>query len=462
MVGQKRPFSQAARSQTKKLRSSQNDQFRSQDIWKNLDRVRKLNDKADATLKSSYLFMPVVTEGAISECVPCVQALHEYIDSEKLQLHKIKRDYGFIVLSNFSLLDCCLVLTVILALKNKRWIAANSGEYFNIPSNVALSGTFYLPGGSICSRVDGSQYMVKIKTSELELVAGFEEFLVDVPSGVNLTPFMDGLSMLFAQTKFGNSRRAVSRFRKRFKDVQESLGLSLHNSPFTKKLLLDMTMVSKENVPLLEASKKNLQTYAKDLILHNIQAAPSDKASTQVGGNQSQATSTIESGDVSKRAPSRQQAMPVDKHSASVERHNSSNSTAVNNNHGKFSGNGSFMTAQQIKDHCMATIKASMDVMKTKSPYQIFRLYVKCPRQYYIDIIYQQLNDLRSQTNCNIVVLNLNNLHESDPWFDSLDVSPFTQSVQRPHPSTVRVISVGGIGEHIAKALEAISKILST
>ncbi|QLQ81917.1 hypothetical protein HG537_0G01710 [Torulaspora globosa] len=448
MPTKKRPSSPVVKPQVKKLRRFQNDKSRSQDIWKELDRVRTTNDNADSVLKNSCLFIPVLTKGAISQYADCVGCLHEYIDSKKLQLHKIKSDYGFIALKQFSLLDCCLVLAVLLALKNKRWVAANSTDYFNVPSNVSLSGTFYLPIGSMGPSVIKSQYPVSIVSSRYRAVMDFEEFYVDAPNGINLAPFMESVSLLFSQTKFNNPTSVLKLFRQRFKTVHESLTLSLHDSSHVQSLLVDMAIVTKENAPLLKTSKDNLQSYAQDLVNYNNRTAPSDDSSSREGSNQAAGNAA----ETVKRVPSRQQTMSSDRAATPTEQPSTT----------RFSLNNSFMTQQQIKEHCVATVEASIDVMKSKSPYQIFRLYVKCPRQNYVDIIYQNLNDLRSQTNCNIVVLNLNNLHESDSWFDSLDLSPYTKSVQRPHPSTVRVISVGGIGEHITKALGLIHKILSS
>ncbi|QLL34800.1 hypothetical protein HG536_0H01750 [Torulaspora globosa] len=456
MPTRKRPTTPLAKPQAKKLRRFQNDKCRSQDIWKELDRVRTFNDNADAVLKNSCLFVPVLTKSAISQYANCLRSLHEYIDSKKLQLHKIKSDYGFIALKQFSLLDCCLVLAALLALKNKRWIAANSSDYFNIPSNASLSGTFYLPVGSIGPDEIKTHYPVSIGMSRYRAVMDFKEFYVDAPSGINLAPFMESISLLLSQMKFNNPTSVDRLFLQRFKAVHENLALGLHNSSLPQSLLVDMAIVAKENTPLLKTSIDKLESYAQDLILYNNQTAPSDDSSSREGSYQA----VEEAAEAAKRVPSRQQTTPSDRASMPTERPSGQQASA--NFGARFSPNSSFMTQQQIKEHCIATVEASRDIMKTKSPYQIFRLYVKCPRQHYVDVIYQNLNDLRSQTNCNIVVLNLNNLHESDSWFDSLDVSPYTKSVQRPHPSTVRVVSVGGIGEHITKALDLIHKVLSS
>lgn len=144
MPVKKRLFQQGAIPNSKRQRKTHDDFFQSQDLWKNLDRVRTSYNEAESVMKNSCLFITVFTKSAIAEYKSCLKSLHEYVDAEKLQLIELEADYGFIMLKSFTLLDCCLVFTVLFALKNKRWIAANSSEYFNIPSNVALAGCIYL------------------------------------------------------------------------------------------------------------------------------------------------------------------------------------------------------------------------------------------------------------------------------------------------------------------------------
>lgn len=446
---------------SKRPRKTHNEIFQSQDLWKNLDRVRSRNNDAESVLKNSYLFITVFTKNASSEYDSCIKSLHEYIDSDKLQLVKIEADYGYITLKSFNLLDCCLVLTVLFALKNKRWIAANASEYFSIPSNVALAGSVYLPENCAWRSTEKYQNLAGFIESHFQSILGFKELSLSTPNNFSVTSFMDCLSMIFSTVKFGKSTRAVvQQFEKSFRRFQEGLNLSLHESALPVGIMLDMARVRRVNLPIVENSKLNLKSYAEELVSSNNQACVNKESIARDDNKQSSDASATHG---SKRVPARQHAINSEQNSISSNYSGSARnmvqSSGSNTSH---SGNSNFMTQEQIKEHCMATIKASLDVLKTKSPYQIFKLYVKCPRQHYVDIIYQNLNDLRSQTNCNIVVLNLNNLHESDPWFDSLDVAPYTSFAQRPHPSTVRVISIGGIGEHMIKSLDAIMKVLST
>lgn len=446
MPVKKRQFQKGAIPNSKRQRKTHDEFFQSQDLWKNLDRVRTSYNGAESVMKNSYLFITVFTKSAIAEYNSCIKSLHEYVDAEKLQLIELEADYGFLMLKSFTLLDCCLVLTVLFALKNKRWIAANASEYFSIPSNVALAGCIYLPE-NFTGTEKRYQSPISISESHFNSILGFRELSFSASSNISLTSFMDSLSTLFSTMKFGKSTGAiVQRFHKAFRHYQNRLNLSLHEGSLPVGIMFDMAKVRRENLPNIENSKRNLKAYAEQVVTFNNQASLKKDVSTK--------EDTEDTNNVTKQVPNRQQASD---HSGS-----SRNLMLASGANHSNSGNNNFMTQDQIKEHCVATIKASMDVLKTKSPYQIFKLYVKCPRQDYADIVYQNLNDLRSQTNCNIVILNLNNLHESNPWFDSLDVGPYTSFVQRPHPSTVRVISIGGIGEHMIKALDAISKVLST
>lgn len=454
MPVKKRLFQQGAIPNSKRQRKTHDDFFQSQDLWKNLDRVRTSYNEAESVMKNSCLFITVFTKSAIAEYKSCLKSLHEYVDAEKLQLIELEADYGFIMLKSFTLLDCCLVLTVLFALKNKRWIAANSSEYFNIPSNVALAGCIYLPE-NFTGTEKRYQSPISISESHFNSILGFKELSFSASSNISLTSFMDSLSTLFSTIKFGKSTGAiVQRFYKAFRHYQNGLNLGLHENSLPVGVMFDMAKVRRENLPKIENSKLNLKAYAEQVVTFNNQASLKKDVSTK--------EDTEDTNNVAKQVPNRQQAYSSDHTSASDHLGSSRNLMLASGASHSNSGNNNFMTQDQIKEHCVATIKASTDVLKTKSPYQIFKLYVKCPRQDYVDIIYQNLNDLRSQTNCNIVILNLNNLHESNPWFDSLDVAPYTTFVQRPHPSTVRVISIGGVGEHMIKALDAISKVLST
>ncbi|GAV49818.1 hypothetical protein ZYGR_0R00590 [Zygosaccharomyces rouxii] len=410
------------------------DVFESQDIWKNLDRIRTKNAKAGSIIPNSYLFVPIFSDPGDYEL--CINALHEFVDSGKLKLQSCDDCVipGYVCLQDFSLMDCCLVLSILFGYKNKKWISPNNSKnFFTIPKGLNVSGTFYLPSSCTGYNV---RTVPTLRESQFQTHYNFKEYYI---SSTSLSQIVQSLVTFFHSIKFGKSSKVTSScFSKALNQIYQTMDLGVKELPFLGEALYNPTNLTKINLPSIEKSKNNLQSYAQKLIKYNAALEPSSSSSSK---NEKQTTSTHST--TRQNTPSRT---------------NSGTGSSVNTTtHGS---RPNFMTQDQIKQHCVATIKASQEVVKAKSPYQILKTYVKCPRQGYIDKVYQNLNDLRAQTNCNIVVLNLNNLHESRPWFDSLNVSNFTTYAQQPHPSTVRVVSIGGIGEHVQKALELIYKIL--
>ncbi|GAV54736.1 hypothetical protein ZYGR_0AS00580 [Zygosaccharomyces rouxii] len=408
--------------------------FESQDIWKNLDKIRTQNTKAGSTIPNSCLFVPIFSDPG--NFVPCINALHKYVDSGKLKLQLCDDCVipGYVCLQGFSLMDCCLVISILFGYKNKRWFAPNdSQDFFTVPKGLNVSGTFYLPSSCTGYNV---RNVPNLRESQFQTHYNFKEYYI---SSTSLSQTIQSLMTFFHDIKFGKSSRVTSTyFSKALNQIYQTLDLSMRELPFMGEGLYNPTSLTKINLPSIEKSKNNLQRYAQELIKYNSSLEPTSSPSSK---NERQATATHST--TRQGTPSR-----------------TNSSVGSGSNTAAHGSRPNFMTQDQIKQHCVATVKASQEVVKAKSPYQILKTYVKCPRQGYIDKVYQNLNDLRAQTNCNIVVLNLNNLHESRPWFDSLNVSKFTTYAQQPHPSTVRVVSIGGVGEHVQKALELIYKIL--
>lgn len=398
-----------------------------QEIWKNLDGIRTQYEDAESAIANSYLFIPIFSRDEDYE--PCIDALEDYIGPTKLQLHGCAGTVpAYVVLLNFSLMDCCLVLTTLFGFKSKKWTTpSHSKDYFSIPRELVLSGCFYLPNS--CTRHDNKN--VPIYESRFETSYNFKEYYIKPHT--NPRHFMRSVAAFFSDVKFCKSAKITSKhFSRALAKSYGPVEVGIKEIPFLGEGLYNVAQLAKTNLPLIENAKMNMQTYAQDLIKYN-----------------SAALSTENPVSNSKTQASRPSQSPKPQQQSSMRTNTSSIASRPN-----------FMTQDQIKQHCTATVKASQEVVKTKSPYQILKTYVKCPRQGYIDKVYQNLNELRAQTNCNIVVLNLNNLHEARPWFDLLDVSKFTSHAQQPHPSTVRVVSIGGIGEHVIKALDLIYNIM--
>lgn len=413
------------------------DAFESQDIWKNLDRIRTQDVKAGSIIPNSHIFLPIFSDP--THYGPCITALHEYIDSNKLQL-QICYDCvipAYVFLRDFSFMDFYLVVSILFAFKNKRWTSPNSSyDFFTIPRGLNISGVFYLP--SSCTGYDAN--VPQLKESQFQTHYNFKEYHI---SATNLSQFIQSLWAFSSGIKFGKSSKITSNhFSRALNQIYQTMDLGVKEIPFLNESLYSPVNLTKINLPSIEQSKNNLQKYAGELIKYNstLEKSPaSSRSSSSLSNKREKQTTSTHNMD--------RQGTPG--------RNNSNVAAPVTQG-----PRPNFMTQDQIKQHCVATIKASQEVVKTRSAYQILKTYVKCPRQGYIDRVYQNLNDLRSQTNCNIVVLNLNNLHESRSWFDSLNVAKFTAYAQQPHPSTVRVVSIGGIGEHVQKALDLIYNIL--
>lgn len=421
----KRPRSDFPTNKTSKRIRKQDSSDR-QEIWKILDGVRNQNAGAESSIKNSHLFIPIFSDN--SRYSACIEALQEYVDPSKLRLHQRPGVIpAYVVLVNFSLMDCCLVLPLLFDVKNRSRVSPfPSIDHFTIPRETNLCGSFYLP--SSCTRHEANNTL--IHETRFQTNYNFKEYYARPQT--TLRQFIRNLTAFFSGIKFGKSTKITSKqFYRALTKPYNTIDLGIKEIPFMGEGLYDVAQLVKSNLPLIEKAKTNMQHYAQDLIQYN--CAPLVKETAL---------------SAPKQPPKPQQSPKVQQQSSS--KVNSSGATSRPN----------YMTQDQIKQHCIATVRASQDVVKGKSPYQILKTYVKCPRQSYIDQIYQNLNDLRSRTNCNIVVLNLNNLHESRSWFDSLEVSKFTPHAQQPHPSTVRVVSIGGIGEHVIKALDLIYNIL--
>lgn len=457
---------------TKRLRRQQNVSFGSHDLWKNLDRVRTSNELSDVARKHSHLFVPIYTQTSVRNAKFCVLVLQEYIESSKIQLHICQgtnEAIAFISLRNFSLLDCCLVLSVLYSLRNKNWHVDNKDDLLSIPRNAIISGTFYLSNNCTVSRMEQlTSSKFSINESDHTGLSYFKEYHVVLPHNSSLSNLTSGISSFFAHLKFGKCKRTIDKdFKRIFCRSLNYMKLSIHERYLPNELLFDMAVLTSMNGAIIEKSKESLVEHGKNITIYNesdISSNPSVDSSNAAKnpGHQSKHVQVTQARAVN----SQHRAALGDTSRYAV---SSNGSTSVTNSYDRRaverSGtneevSSNYMTQEQIKHHCQATIRASMDALKRKSPYQIFTMYVKCPRQKYIDIIYQNLNDLRSQSNCNILILNLNNLNESKPWFDALDTRPYTTFANTPHPSTVRIISIGGIGEHMAKALELISKLM--
>ncbi|EDO16441.1 hypothetical protein Kpol_1066p5 [Vanderwaltozyma polyspora DSM 70294] len=470
-----------------------NEQFTSQDIWKSLDRIRKTHNNVDSIIPNSSLFVVFYPSFSKQEVESCVSALFEYIDSSKVKIHEVKNkdNIRFISITNFSILDCSLILTVLFIFKNKKWVAPNNYDYFQTLKDININGSFYIPNSTLYQSEEvidpklrkSSTPFVKSIIPRYQSMADFIECSISSTDQKSVSSFINEVTTFFSRLKYSKKVVTSRQFKESLEQHLQKFELQITEMFLKPFQLFDTESVTNNNSALIESSKNNLSKYIENLKNYNENTAITKREETasQVSTTKRTAKKQLMTNnfDQSKRNYTAASTVtttiatntttsittttknPVSRYSNNE--YSPANNTTKNTTQGDqtSSHRPNFMTQEEIKDHCLATIKASIDLVKSKSPYQILRAYVKCPRQNYIDLIYQHLNELRSSTNCNIVILHLNNLHEAQPWFNSLDISKYTNFSQQPHQTTVRIISIGGVGEHILNALDQISNILN-
>lgn len=449
--------------------------FQSFDIWKNLDKIRSTKKNAVKFIKGSLLILPMRAQDK-QQFEECMNELHKYISKDILQCYpqKEQKDENalfYVALKDFDILDSCFVLSVLLAFQKRLWMASSEKSYFRVPKNINLTGSFYLPKnietarGHIITSYRKEQTTSSIVEVGFNVVPNFQQFQV---KACHVSKFMNELSNFFSQVEFGKcENNVINRFQREYKRNHSQISLALYELPLIGDGLFDMKSYISKTRPIIEKSKVQMIKHISELKANSEITGPQGDQlprpqrplPNSSSPNSFTSSRTIQTGTASHQ--SKLQRNTVNKPSNALNSSNRySGPTTLEDGRYVDSHKSGFMTQEEIKQHCIGTIKASMDAVKKKSSYQILKTYVRCPRQNYIDIVYQSLNDLRSKTNCNIVVLNLNNLHESQPWLESLNIANYTVFAQQPHPSTVRVVSIGGVGEYIVKALELILDIL--
>ncbi|AJV02872.1 BBM_1a_G0010840.mRNA.1.CDS.1 [Saccharomyces cerevisiae] len=449
--------------------------FQSFDIWKNLDRIRSTKKNAGQFIKGSLLILPMRTEDK-QQFDECMDELHKYISKDILRCYpqKEQKDEGmlfYIVLKDFNILDSCFVLSVLLAFQKRLWMAPSEKSYFRVPKNINLTGSFYLPKnietgrGHIITSYRREQPSSSIVEVGFNVVPDFQQFQV---KACHVSKFMNELSNFFSQVEFGKCEaNVINYFKREYNRTYSQISLALYELPLIGDGLFDIKSYISKTRPIIETSKAQMIKHISEMKAYNeISGLQGDQfprqqrpLSNSPSSNSISSSQTIEAGATSYQTQPQRHAVNKPSNLLNSSNRHSGPKTFEDGRYSEGNKPG-FMTQDEIKQHCIGTIKASMDAVKKKSSYQILKTYVRCPRQNYIDIVYQNLNDLRSKTNCNIVVLNLNNLHESQMWLESLNTTNYTLFAQAPHPSTIRVISIGGVGEYIVKALELILNIL--
>lgn len=446
---------QSSGAETSRQRKTNLDSFTSQNIWENLTRLRQHSQKPERIIRSSYFVFLFNGEGENSALKTCLDDLHKHIDQHKFEFMTAQsegNDSIILILKNFNLLDGCLLLSVIANHSAQRYSSSPVGSYFVVPQNVRLSCRLFILSKSKFTTATRRRkgvpgFTISCKPS---FTTRLSEVRIAVQPNRNIETFINGVALMLTNARFEKHPQGIdNHIQVLFNGSANRLKYSLLETRFINGDIFDPSDVVKNN-ELVKQSSKIIEEYKKGLNTTN----------SPKSGSANDKKSPSPTTGVNSRATSSATSPSTTRYKTGTQASEGQNTTSNNHSQGNLEKPG-YLTQEQIKEHCVASISAAKVIMQTKSSQDILKTYIRIPKLKYMDIILDRLKDLRGQSHCNIIVLNLNNLHESDAWFNSLDVSKYTSVIQAPHPSTVRILCIGGITEYILIALDKIGEIMN-
>ncbi|AET39895.1 Snu56p Ecym_5115 [Eremothecium cymbalariae DBVPG len=426
---------------TKKHRYNDSASSVRQKIWKCLPRLSEREMDIENTIKHSHLFIKL-TSNERDYLQSILKGIKDVIDDSKYTFHS-----ECVELKNFHITDCCVLLPFFMINLNKFWNKSNDSDSCSITKPFYVRCSVYV--FKSCQILQIPVFNKKTTFhNHLAHVSGVPGFKQIEFQSADLKDLMGGIVHQISNWKFHPSKTPVhKRFIAALSNQNNVLRSVIEELPIYVNLI-DMDLVAKVNIPAIERSKKNMEDYAIKLQEYNNKVSvkdikPTDETKTQ--------KDTVKS---SKYSNLMQQKHTTSRYQGTSKRHtptpNAMSSQDKRTTH-------HYASSEDIKSYCMATIKATIDVVSSKSAYQITRAYVKYPRTC-IDSLYQKLAELRNESNCNIVILNIQTVHESTAWFENLNTEEYASIV--PPPSAVRVISIGGVGENCKRALRLLQNFL--
>lgn len=405
------------------------------DIWRSLDKIRRSFKDAEIPIKRSFVFIPCCPESneVIQECIT---KLLQYVDAEKLVVSRIKNGlYTHIIsLKSFSALDFCLVVPVVLsALRRSK---ANNIDFFQFQTTTMSRGNIFFPMNCLLGLKTDISHVRQVSFPE---IMGFQQYHCERTNGNNnnISDLVNDLFLLISNLKFGkNSACVIDEFKTAVSLASKRLSLGITEINMMEQgFLLNKEDIVNRNLKHINESKNKLQEFAQSLL------NPKEEVKKEV--KEEMKPITTKSRFSNRNQPPQQ----------TFTRFNTKDTREATKP--SSSSKPHFMTNEEIIQNCILTIRASIDSVKKMSAYQIVKVYIRYPKKV-IEPLFKNINDLRNKTNCNIIILHYNNEHESTEWFKSLE----TKSLQVPNPQTVRIVSVGGVAEYIANALEEMLALL--
>lgn len=472
MSYRKRPYSNASSNNyyttpVKRFKKYSNksgnnsENIETQDLRAKLADIERKRSNANELIRNSIMFIEVPNTQLVEDAI---EFLSRRVSPNKLQYFKSKdvNSSCFAILKNFTLLDCCLTIPILFAIKDKIWMQPYNKDFTEISIDLHINGTIYVPKNCLWSKDTQvkesllSSVNFTVGDSKVSKLASFRQFDMKLHNGSSLTYFVNGLVDFLASLKFGKVSKGIqNQFEMTLNSYNNNLNIHLKETPLIGNALFDLSRVRRQNEPLIAVTKKNIEQYSTQLLSGDSESIPSVSSQnnkTEIHDATQETTheanharwnnSKITNGDSKRNAPSNA-TLPVPSSGNEVPH------------------KPKFLTQDEIKQHCMGTIKASIDAVKKMPSDTIFKAYIKCPKHIYSDKLHQSLDSIRSKTNCNVVILHISNIYESEKWFKSLNISKYT-SVNEPPSSTIKVASIGGIGEYMVKALEMINKLMNS
>lgn len=223
------------------------DKFESQDIWANLDRIKKTRSSSDKIIKNSILFIDPPQNKFIKDSI---NFLSKYISPSKLHYSKIKDRY-YVTLEKFTPLDCCLVLPILLSSKDKIWIQPYNKDFTQISKDLHLSGSIFVPQNCYWTKDN----MVKeslltstnftVNESKISKLSSFREFYLKLHNSTSLTYFLNGILDFISSLNFGKnpSKSIKKQFGIVLNSYYNNLNLHIMETSLIRSALFDIVRV---------------------------------------------------------------------------------------------------------------------------------------------------------------------------------------------------------------------------
>lgn len=425
------------------------------DLWKVLSNVTEDQSVAqlpiDKKIKYSQVFIKITPEQRLK--LPIFLAdLKRALELDTITLYEM-----FIELKSFTLLEGCVAVTAILNYLHKTGATPTNVKYWDINAASLLRGTVLVHKSVKVAQTESTSDLLFRKASkprpfkcQLATVCSIQHFKEIYLEGETIWDWMKGLLNILNEWKFRPVNGSVTELLEHKANHERQRIVSSFSELAFLKGLLDPEFLNRQNKRLIDIDNKELETFMTELQQYNEKELTiAAKASKDTKLKNSAAASPTNL---------RQKAVTA------TSRYKGGNNIPIKVNERRLQHNTpsrapqhSVVSSQDLHRYCIATIKASISKVTEKSAFQIIKSYVKYPRSQ-IDLIYDNLNQIKSKTNCNVVILNLQTIHESNTWFEQLPISVNID----PPPSATRVISVGGVGGKCKVALEMILTLLET